>query len=356
MPRRTIRLTAIAAGLGLCPVAHAAGTVTVRSDMAGQSVIVDGADIGMITPASVQGLAAGPHIIKVVGGCRVGEATVVVEDGETAPVLIETRRTPGSLVLEVSPPAAEVRVDGAQLGSSREPQAVACGAHTISVSMPGHLPTLINVDVEAGELVTLPITLVPQGRGKLTLDVTPDSARVLLDGAEIGQGDLSRFTLLAGPHMLRAEAPGHEPGERQFVLDDGAELVMDLPLTALPGAVAAAAPPADGPADPAAPVAPVGPAGPGWSTPRIAGVSIAAVGAGVGVLAAVQLARMGEYGGIYQDRADAVLATDDASVLAPAYANNYREDTLLPQRNRAVTSTVLATALLATGVTLTVAF
>jgi hypothetical protein len=85
-------------------------------------------------------------------------------------------------------------------------------------------------------------------------------------------------------------------------------------------------------------------------------VSLTAVGAGVGVLAAVQLSRMATYGKEYQARADEVLATNDATVLAPAYANEYRTDTLLPQRNRAVTSSLLATALLATGVTLTVAF
>jgi len=268
-------------------------------------------------------------------------------------VLIETRRTPGSLVLDVTPARATVRIDGTEPSSTREPQAVSCGAHTISVSMPGHLPTLINVDVEAGELLTLPIQLVPQGRGKLTVDVTPDDARVLLDGAEIGTGDVSRFRLLAGPHMLRAEADGYESGERQFVLDDGAELDISVSLEPRPGVAAAPPPAADAGA---APAAPVGPAGPGWSGGRITGVSMAAAGAGVGVVAAVQLAKMGEYAETYQGRVDEVLATDDASVLAPAYANNYREDTLLPQRNRAVTSTLLATALFATGVTLTVAF
>lgn len=359
MSRRLLRLPAAALAIGLAPVAHAAGTATVRSDMAGQSVVIDGTDIGMITPANVDGLSAGPHIVKVVGGCRVGEVTIDVQDGEVSAVMVQTRRTPGSLVLDVSPPGAAVRVDGADVASPREPQAVSCGAHTISVSMPGHLPTLINVDVDAGELLTLPITLVPQGRGKLSLDVTPDAARVLLDGTEIGQGDLASFTLLAGPHMLRAEAEGYEVGERQFVVSDGEDLVVELPLTALPGTVLAVAPspvPPGGAADPVAPVGPVGPAGPGWSKPRIAGVSLTAAGVGVGVLAAVQLSRMGEYGEVYESRADEVITTNDASVLAPAYANNYREDTLLPQRNRAVTSTALATALLASGVALTVAF
>ena len=76
----------------------------------------------------------------------------------------------------------------------------------------------------------------------------------------------------------------------------------------------------------------------------------------MGALATVQLTRMVRYGEEYRDRADAVLATDDATVLAPAHANRYRTETLLPQRNRAVATSFAATALLATGVGLTVAF
>ncbi|MEC8424937.1 MAG: PEGA domain-containing protein, partial [Myxococcota bacterium] len=309
------------AGVGSrIPAARAAGTVTVQSDMAGQAVLVDGDDIGSITPATVQGLAAGPHSIRVVGGCRVGEAEVVVVDGETVDVRIDTRRTPGSLRLEVSPQGAAVAIDGVAQDADGGPTALACGPHTVSVSMPGHLPTLLNVDVEAGQMMTLPIQLVPQGRGKLTLDVTPDDSRVLLDGSELGRGDLERFTLLAGPHILRVEAEGFAPGEYQFVLEDGADITLALPLAALAEPVPVASVPAVEPAPPAAPVS----AGPGRSRGRVAGISLTAAGVGVGALATVQLTRMVRYGEEYRDRADAVLATDDASVLAPAHANRYR--------------------------------
>lgn len=354
MPCRCLLLTVplLTAVGSLCPDALAAGTVTVQSDMAGQAVVVDGVDSGSVTPASVQGLAAGPHIIRVVGGCRVGESQVVVVDGETVGVRIDTRRTPGSLRLEVSPPGAAVAIDGVAQDADGGPTALACGPHTVSVSMPGHLPTLINVDVEGGQMMTLPIQLVPQGRGKLTLDVTPDDSRVLLDGAELGRGDLERFTLLAGPHMLRVEAEGFEPGEYQFVLEDGADITLALPLAARADSVPAAPVPAVEPTLTAATAS----AGPGRSRGRVAGISLTAAGVGVGALATVQLIRMVRYGQEYRDRADAVLATDDASVLAPAHANRYRTETLLPQRNRAVATSLAATALLATGVGLTVAF
>ena len=352
---RRLSCRAAAAGLVLSSsVAHAAGSVSVRSDVEGQSISIDGADIGMVTPATVDGLSAGRHVVQVAGGCRFGVAAVQVADGKTVPVVVETRSKPGSLVLQVAPPDAEVRVDGEVLSNWQGAQSVACGTHTVSVSKQGHLPLLINVDVEAGQALELPLTLVAQGRGELTLDVSPDEASVYLDGGRIGQGDVAGLVLPAGPHTIRIEADGHEAREQQFVLEDGANLVIEVPLTALPesgngsAGLTGAVSTADLPAAPAGPSV--------WPTSRIAGVSLAAGGAGLGVLAAVQLSRMTAYGAEYRSRADEVLATNDASVLPPAYANDYRTDTLLPQRNRAVATSTLAASLLAAGLTLTVAF
>lgn len=347
-----IRAAAGCAVLAFASPALAAGTVTVRSDLPGQSVMVDGADIGMVTPATVDGLSAGRHVVQVVGGCRFGVAAVEVMDGETVPVLVETRTKPGSLSLQLTPPDAEVRIDGLVVDAGSAPLSVACGSHSVSVSKPGHLPLLINVEVEAGQRLDLPLTLVAQGQGELIVDVTPDDASVILDGAPVGQGDLAGLVLPAGPHTVRAEAPGYTPEERQFVLENDASFALVLPLTAVPGSALPVASDAAGPVAASAPKA--GPAV--WSSSRLAGVSLTAGGAGLGILAAVQLSRMTAYGAEYQDRADKVLATNDASVLAPAYANDFREDTLLPQRNRAVATTTVATALLAAGLTLTFAF
>jgi len=352
MNRSPTRAAACCAVLSFAPQAWAAGTVTVRSDVPGQSVMVDGTDIGMVTPATVAGLSAGRHVVQVVGGCRFGVAAVEVVEGETVPVLVETRAKQGSLALQLTPPDAEVRIDGLAVEVGAAPLPVACGAHSVSVSKPGHLPLLINVDVEAGQRLDLPLTLVAQGQGELTVDVTPDDASVFLDGAPVGQGDLAGLVLPAGPHTVRAEAEGYDPDERQFVLENDASMALVLPLTAVAGATPGVASAAAGPT--AAPVPAAEPAA--VSRSRLAGVSLTAGGAGLGILAAVQLSRMTAYGAEYQDRADKVLATNDASVLAPAYANDFREDTLLPQRNRAVATTTIATALLAAGLTLTLAF
>jgi hypothetical protein len=347
--RLLVALTGV--GLMISPVAHAAGSLSVRSDVPGQAIFLDGVDIGLNTPASIPGIPAGPHTLRVVGDCRVGETKVNVMDDRDLPLSVNTRPTPGSIALKMTPPGGDVRIDGkpVTLGAGGTAP-VSCGSHTVAVSLSDHLPMMLNVEVQAGQVLNLPLTLSPLGRGQLDLDVTPDSAVVLLDGLELGSGDQQALMLVAGPHMLRVEAEGHGAAERQFVVDNGGQLSLSVVLLADPNAVAVA------PAKPFSTGPSPSEGGLNWSKGKIAGVSLTTVGVGVGVVAAVQLARMGQMGTVYQERADEVIATNDASVLAPSYADNYRDDELIPQRNRAVTTSLLATAFLATGITLSVAF
>lgn len=350
MSRHRIPLTA--ALLLASGPAFAGGTLKVQSDMAGQTIYLDGVDIGSATPATIPGVPTGTHVVTVVGGCRLGEATVELEEGATLQLSIPTQPTPGSLSLQISPEGADVRLDGEIIVTlPGEPVEVSCGQHTLGVSKPGHLPMLLTLDVEAGQDINLPVTLTPQGQATLTVDVTPDNAAVELDGAALGAGDMPSLVVTAGAHILRVSADGYETAEKQFIVDDGA--VLDLPIALQSVGSTLAAAPGTAPGSTASTA---GRSGAKWSATKVTGVSLAAVGVGVGVLAGVQLAEMGRRGTEYQSRADEVLATNDAAVLPAAYANDYRTDELIPQRNRAVTSTAFAAALLATGVTLTVAF
>jgi len=80
------------------------------------------------------------------------------------------------------------------------------------------------------------------------------------------------------------------------------------------------------------------------------------VGAGVGVLAAVQLSRMTGYGREYHEMVETYRTTPSGEEPTAASIEAFRQDTLLPQRNRAIGSSLVATALLAGGLSLTVEF
>ena len=324
--------------------ADASSTLKIRSDLPNQAVYIDGVDVGLMTPADVAGLPSGLHEVRVVGGCRVGQALIDVPPAGVAEIDVQTVEVPATLTIQVSPPSATVRLDGAAVETPVSDLALSCGSHSLSVAAEGHLPVLITLDVEAGEALELPVTLTPVGAGTVSVQVLPAEARLVLDGADVGVGSLDQLRVTAGPHLLQASAAGYASLERPFVLEDGASLDLRLELES------------EGEREQMA--ASVGAAVPRTrqGRPRWVGWSVTAGGVGLGALTAAQAVRMFAMGREYERRAADVLATNDASLLAPSYAQQYRQDVLLPKRNQVVLMSVGTAMMVGTGVVLTQTF
>jgi len=335
-------------GWAAAGAAHAAGSASVRSSIDGEPILLDGADTGLTTPAVVRNISPGRHVFTVGGPCRAGTADVIIPDGPKVVVQIESVATTGTLQVQPRPAGATVRLDNQPLDSLGGPAEVACGDHNLAVQMPGYIPAFLKIEVGGGERVVLPVELEPLGMGALTLSVSPDGATVLLDGAVINPAGQK---VPAGVHVLQVSADGHTPQERQFVLNDGEEVALTFDLEPEGGAVAVAPTPKPTPTPPA-------PRDPNswWNLPHTGGVVAGAAGVGLGIVAAIELAEMGRMGREYSDRVDTVNATRDYSIYAPSYANAYRDDQLVPQRNKAVGLTALSAVLLGSGLTLTLAF
>jgi hypothetical protein len=326
----------------------AAGTATVRSSVAGEAIFVDGVDTGVQTPGTVRNLAPGRHLFEVRGPCRMGQADVIIPDGDKVVVNIDSGTTTGSLQVQPTPADAEVRLNGQPFPSGSSATPVPCGDHSLSLTLPGYMPAFLNIHVDGGQRLVLPVELERMGLGQLFLIVSPPDARVTLDGVEIPVGPRE---LPSGPHVVQVSAPGHIGAEQQFLVEDRARIDLRFDLAPDPLAGAGVLPPPE--PRPERPPR----QGPGWWTaPHIGGVASGALGLGLGVVSILELKQMGDMGDEYTRRAEKVNTVRDYSLVPPSYANSYREDELLPQRNKAVALTTLSSLLLATGITLTFAF
>lgn len=226
-------------------VALASGTLEVRASIPGGRVLVDGADTGLTAPAVIEGVQAGEHAVAVVGDCLRGDASAVVRDGGTTSVQVEVLQAGGTLVVQLVPPEAQLRMDGAAYpGTQGQPTAVSCGDHALGATLDGFLPVFVNFAVAQGELVTLPVTLQPIGRGRVELRLQPRGARFVLDGVEVGRGDQTVPDLPAGPHVLAAELAGYQSWEESMILGDGQVMQLDVELQPLPSTAPAVAQPA----------------------------------------------------------------------------------------------------------------
>lgn len=313
--------------------AWAAGSIEVRATIPGGRVLIDGADTGARAPTVIEGVQPGEHTVTLVAPCLRGETKVDVIGNATAQVLVEVEQAGGTLVVDLEPPDADLRMDGEPYpGEPGQPLAVACGDHGVAATYDDHLPVFVTFSVTEGEVVELPIALTPIGRGRLVVDVSPDDAHVVLDGVDLGEGDVDVADVPAGPHLVTAERTGYETFRENFIINDGQQVTFQADLAALPS---------------------VGPRrGRAGRMQRTVGAGMTAVGAaGLMASGALLLVAQDRYGQ-YLDKAAAINA--GTSNQSPAQAQRYRQDEVVPMATGGLIAGGVGVAFAGAGVTLMV--
>ena len=115
--------------------AATAGSIQVTASAPGE-LLLDGFPTGLTAPATLEGVAPGPHEVAMEWGCLIGEVEVEVEREKTTTIELSLEDRGGSGTLQVVglPPGAELSLDGQPIEPT---QSVACGPHTILVEAPG---------------------------------------------------------------------------------------------------------------------------------------------------------------------------------------------------------------------------
>lgn len=142
----------------------------------------------------------------------------------------------GEVIVSSQPSGAEVKVDGAVLGSTPLVMPLAAGAHRLELTHAGSQPALVSADVTAGQRVShhvvLAAALAPApSLGALRVDTGAAAAQVFVDGILAGATPLARAELTAGAHAVRVEFRGGAAIERQVTIPAGESLslVLDAP-------------------------------------------------------------------------------------------------------------------------------
>lgn len=223
----------------LSPVAMAGGSVEVRGSAPGGRVTIDGADTGLTSPAVVEDVQPGLRTVGIIDNCRRGEVKVEIVDGGTARADVVLHQTGGTLVVHLEPAIAELRMDGAAfLSKLGEPVPVGCGEHALGARLEGYMPMFVTFTVREGELVNLPVSLQAIGRGRLRVSLVPASARLIVDGIEIGRGTQDVPDVPAGPHLVQAELAGYASYKQNMIVKRDMEHALDIDLRPLPSTVA----------------------------------------------------------------------------------------------------------------------
>ena len=203
-------------------LSRSSGRVVVDVDPPSARLMVD--DRNVQSPFE---LTEGRHeLIVRADGYAEERITLDVVAGETLPLRIELARREATIIIDVFPPDAVVRLDGVRR-AARE-FSVEPGSYAFEVVAAGFEPFAQQVVVAAGQMKRLEVRLEPEA-AVLALDVDAPQFSVTVDDREVGF--IRVLTLPPGTHHLRIEAPGRSPSELSVSLAPGESRELTIRLT-----------------------------------------------------------------------------------------------------------------------------
>jgi hypothetical protein len=215
--------------LTLMPSEATAAHLTVAVSVPGAEVLVNGKSVGMSPlPASVA-VAPGATRVEVRrAGYRAATRTLSLDEGATGSVDLELEEDPaapaalkGQLQLLPSEPDAEVWIDGVPtpVAPGQTLSAVA-GPHLVRVQHKGFQPADRAIEVTAGQLTTVAITLAPTDDTKARARESQRSRHL------VGWGFVSGGMLVAAGAVVYAVVTKNDISNAQAQLD--AQLQMEM--------------------------------------------------------------------------------------------------------------------------------
>jgi len=208
------------------------GSLAVTSTPEGAAILIDGAETGAVTNATLDGIAVGTHTVTLQkDGYVDATAEVVIEYNATTSLHLDLIKALGSIAVTSAPEGARIFLDGTDTGEvTNATLTVPAGEHTVTVTKPGYADASATVTVGHDQTVPVHFGLVPP-TGSLAVTSTPDGARIYLDGLETGE--VTNATLVnvpAGAHTVRVERDGYREAEAAVTVTAGGTASCHLDL------------------------------------------------------------------------------------------------------------------------------
>ncbi len=121
----------------------------------------------------------------------------------------------GILQVSSTVPGATVLVDMEEIGITPLSQKVAAGPHNVRVTVDGHDPWIMRVDVAADAKANVHAKLL-KGGNTVEFLVEPAGSMVLMGGKPVGKTPIRLTDVSPGDHTFSIQAPMHESLEGRF--------------------------------------------------------------------------------------------------------------------------------------------
>jgi hypothetical protein len=199
-------------------------TVEVTANEGAATLFIDDQEIGKTPFDKPVPIDVGPHVLRLhKDGFKDGTSNVTIAGNTPAKATITIEPTVKKSHVEVAvsgAPAANIVIDGVDMGQAPYKGDVTAGRHTFEAQAPGFVTARQTTDVVYGTPLNLALTLaVERHEGHVRVSTTPDSATIEVDGKVVGSGSWEG-TLSTGGHQLIVKKPGYQPYSTEITLND----------------------------------------------------------------------------------------------------------------------------------------
>ena len=184
------------------------GSISVKSNVAGAKILLDGKPTGKNSPATLTEIPSGSHTITLqMDKYAPRQQEVIVEDGQTASVSMSLDARFARITIN-SLDGAEIYSNGKLLGKGRISEGMMEGYYDLEARLNHHKSVTKQIQVVAGQSQEITLNPVPK-YGSLDIVSTPHDATIIIDGKEVGRTPYTIDKLLEGEHTVTISKEGY---------------------------------------------------------------------------------------------------------------------------------------------------
>jgi hypothetical protein len=193
------------------------GSISVKSNVAGAKILLDGKPTGKNSPTTLTEIPSGSHTITLQSDKYAPQQqNVVVEDGQATDVSMSLDARFARITIN-SINGAEIYSNGKLLGKGRISEDLMEGYYDLEARLNHYKSITKQIQVVAGQPQDITLNPIPK-YGSLDIVSTPHNATVIIDGKTLGKTPMTTEQLLEGEHLIRLEHKGYESKEKTITI------------------------------------------------------------------------------------------------------------------------------------------
>ena len=206
------------------------GSISVKSNVAGAKILLDGKLTGKNSPATLTEIPSGSHTITLqLDKYAPQQQNVVVEDGQTANISMSLDARFARITIN-SIDGAEIYSNGKLLGRGHYSEDMMEGYYDLEVRLNHHKSATKQIQVIAGQSQDISLNPIPK-YGSLDVTSTPHDAEVKIDGILYGKTPLTVEQLLEGEHNVQLALEKYKIETKQVVIYENQTVPLHFNLS-----------------------------------------------------------------------------------------------------------------------------